>query len=149
MIRALVMSASLSAAACSNSIGPLELRQLAQAESRWKSRGIENYTFEMRTSCFCPPEVTDWAVVEVRDGKIVSARSLTGKPLGGIALESRKTVDQLFDAARPPYQEWVGDVDFEFHDEPGYPVRINLLGKPNIADAGTLYEARNLVAISP
>ena len=149
MIRGTVIYAFLAIAACSNSIGPLALRQLAQAESRWKSRGIQDYTFEMRTSCFCPPEITEWAVVEVRDGKIVSARTLTGTPLTGISLDSRKTVEELFDAARPPYQEWVGDVEFDFHTELGYPLRVNLMGKRNIADAGTLYEARNLVAISP
>jgi len=149
MIRGLVIYATVSVAACSNSIAPVELRQLVEAESHWKSRGIRSYTFEMRTSCFCPQEITEWAVVEVRAGQIVAARSLTGTPLTGISLESRKTVHELFDAAKPPYQEWIGDVEFDFHDDLGYPLRINLIGKPNIADAGTLYEARNLVAISP
>lgn len=134
---------------CTSSVGPLSLKQLAQAESRWKSRNIQSYDYEMRTGCFCPPEVTEWAVVEVRNGQIVSARSLTGIPLTGFALTSRKTVEQLFKAARPPYEDWVGSVDFDFDAELGYPLRVNLSSKPNIADAGAVYEARNLKPISP
>ena len=140
---------SLSVVACSNALVPGELHQLAQAESRWKSRNIQSYEYEMRTGCFCPPEVTEWAVVEVRNGQIVSARSLAGTPLTGFALTSRKTVEQLFKAARPPYEDWVGSVDFDFDAELGFPVRVNLSSKPNILDAGAVYEARNLRPISP
>jgi hypothetical protein len=140
---------SLPVSGCTNSLGPSDLRKLAQAESRWKSKHIQSYTFEMRTSCFCPVEVNEWAVVEVRNGEIVTARSLTGTPLTGFALSSRKTVEQLFDAARPPYEDWLGGVDFDFDAELGYPLRVSLIGKPNIADAGVVYDARNLKPISP
>ena len=140
---------SLPVSGCSNALVPRELHQLAQAESRWKSRNIQDYTFEMRTGCFCPPEVNEWAVVDVRNGQIVSARSLTGTLFTGFALTSRKTVQQLFDAARPPYGDWVGDVDFQFDAQLGYPLRVNLISKPNIADAGAVYEARNLKPITP
>lgn len=81
--------------------------------------------------------------------EIVSAQSLTGTPLKGFALSSRKTVEQLFDAARPPYADWVGDVVFDFDTELGYPRRVNLTSKPGIADAGAVYEARNLKPITP
>ncbi len=140
---------SLPVSGCSSTVGPRSLRELSQAESRWKSRNIENYTFEMRTSCFCPPEVNEWAVVEVRNRQIVSARSLTGAPFTGFALTSRKTVEQLFDVARPPYQDWVADVEFAFDAQLGYPLRVSLSSKPTIADAGAVYEARNLKSVTP
>lgn len=140
---------SLPVSGCTNSLSPFDLRKLDQAESRWESKHIQNYTFEMRTGCFCPSEVNEWAVVEVRNGEIVSARSLTGTPLTGFGLSSRKTVEQLFDAARPPYADWVGEVEFDFDAELGYPLHVNLTSKPNIADAGAVYEARNLKPISP
>ncbi len=77
--------------------------------------------------------------------QIVSARTPGGGAvLTGIARTSRKTVGQLFDAARPPYEEWVGRVDLEFDSQLGYPVEVSLGGKPNILDAGVVYEARNL-----
>jgi hypothetical protein len=141
--------ASLSIIGCSNALAPGELHRLAQAQSRWKSRNIQHYTFEMRTGCFCPPEVNEWGVVEVRNGHIVSARTLAGTPLTGFGLSSRKTVEQLFEAAKPPYADWVGDVDFDFDGQLGYPLRVDLTSKPNIADAGVVYEARNLKAITP
>ncbi|MEO8187763.1 MAG: DUF6174 domain-containing protein [Burkholderiaceae bacterium] len=129
---------------CTNPFGSREERQLREAEARWKSHNIADYTFEMRTTCFCPPEMYEWAVVEVRGGLVASARSLTGEALTGFSLTSRKTVDQLFDAVRPPYQDWVGRVDFDFDRDLGYPLRLQLDGKPNIADAGVVYEARSL-----
>lgn len=135
----------LSLSSCLDPFGSREERQLREAEARWKSRNIADYTFEMRTGCFCPPELLEWAVIEVRNGQIVSATSLTGAALTDVSLSSRKTVDQLFDAVRPPYDDWVGDVDFQFDSQLGYPLRLSLVGKPNITDAGVVYEARSLV----
>ncbi len=129
---------------CTNPFESRNEPQLRDAEARWRTRNISAYTFEMRTICFCPPEINEWAVVEVEQEQIVSARTLSGVTLTGIARTSRKSVAQLFDAAIPPYGEWVGRVDLKFDSELGYPVRISLEGKPNILDAGVVYEARNL-----
>lgn len=60
------------------------------------------------------------------------------------SITSRKTVDQLFDAVGPPYQDWGGRVDFDFDSDLGYSLRLQLDGKPNIADAGVVYETRSL-----
>ncbi|HVF40395.1 MAG TPA: DUF6174 domain-containing protein [Gemmatimonadaceae bacterium] len=131
-------------AGCINPFGSREERELDRAAALWRSKNITSYTFEMRTSCFCPPEINEWAIVDVRNGQIVGARSLTGTPLTGIALTSRKTVDQLFEAGRPPHEQWVDHIEFDYDPQLGYPTRLVLEGKRNIADAGVAYEARNL-----
>jgi hypothetical protein len=134
----------LALTACLGVLDPGESRQLREAEERWEAAGIDDYTFEMRTSCFCPPEIYEWAVVEVRDGVVVGAKTLDGEPLASWGLTSRKTVEQLFDVAHGG-EDWIEDIDFQFDEELGYPRRIELISSRNVADAGAVYEARNLV----
>lgn len=139
----LVLLAALALTGCINFLDPWETTEFRQAERKWKAVGIDDYRYEMRTSCFCPPESHEWAVVEVRNNQVVSASRLNGAPLTGFSLASRKTVDELFDAVRID-EEWVGDVTYDFDLELGYPLRISIEGKKNVADAGVVYEARNL-----
>ena len=147
MRRSLSIAGLLFFQACAGPVSPRESEQLRNAERRWARANIDNYTFEMRSSCFCPPEVYEWAVVEVRDGIVVAARTLGGAPLSGFGLTSRKTVEQLFDQAHARY-DWLEDIDFEFDDVLGYPLFVELRSKSTIADAGVRYEARNLVPLS-
>jgi hypothetical protein len=128
---------------CLNSLDPWESNEFRLAERKWNAADIDDYRYEMRTSCFCPPEYHEWAVVEVRNNQVVSAASLDGTPVSGFSLASRKTVDELFDAVRID-NEWVGDVSFDFDRDLGYPLLISIGAKKNVADAGVVYEARNL-----
>ena len=139
----IVLLAALTFIGCTNSLDPWERNEFRLAERKWNAADIEDYRYEMRTSCFCPPEDHEWAVVEVRNNQVVSAHSLDGTPVTGYSLASRKTVDELFAAVRIDH-EWVGDVTFDFDRELGYPLRISIEGKKNVADAGVVYEARNL-----
>ena len=139
-----LLAACVLTAACVGVLNPRDAERLQRAEEVWNSLAVTEYTFEMRTSCFCGQEVTEWAIVDVRNGQVVSAKSLSGVPLTGYALESRKSVEQLFEIARTYRSDWIADVDFEFDEELGYPLSVNFISKPNIADAGVLYEARNL-----
>lgn len=138
-----VLLATFALTGCLNSLDPWERNEFRHAERKWDAAGIDDYRYEMRTSCFCPPEYHEWAVVEVRNDQVVSARSLDGTPVSSFSLASRKTVNELFDAVRIDH-EWVGDVTFDFDRDLGYPLRISIDGKKNVADAGVVYEARNL-----
>ena len=131
-----------------NPFGVSEEDELADAEKLWERSNIRDYSFEMRTSCFCPPEIIEWARVTVQNRAIVSVTSLTGTPLSGNARDSRKTVDQLFAAVKPPLPDWVDRVDFNFDPQYGYPVSLRLESRKDVLDAGIIYEARNLQPIS-
>ncbi len=144
--RILVPLLVIAGAACGTPLGPYDVRALRDAEALWKRQNIDDYRFEMRTSCFCPPEITEWAIVEVHDDKVVGARSLDGVALSGIALTSRKTVNGLFAEVKADRGDWVADVELEFHDEWGYPTRILFESDQSVTDAGVIYEARNLIA---
>ena len=143
MRRTLLIPAVLALTACLDVISPGEERTLRDAERKWDRANITNYTYEMRTGCFCPPEIHEWAIVRVRDRQVVSATTLDGTPLAGFDLASRLTVEELFGIAHSRH-DWLDDIDFDFNEELGYPVRIELISKRNIADAGAVYEARNL-----
>jgi hypothetical protein len=126
-----------------------EEQERADAQRQWQRSNIRSYSFEMRRGCFCPPEITEWARVTVQNGVIIGVTSLTGTALSGIARDSRLTVDQLFAAVKRPYPEWVAHVDFTFDAVYGYPLRLHLESKPDILDAGLVYEARNLQPFIP
>src|SRR5436309_13665154 len=63
-----VLAASLTA--CESPLSPGELRALADAEARWAGRGSQDYTFEIRRSCFCEPLITQWARGDVLGGQM-------------------------------------------------------------------------------
>lgn len=131
-------------ASCTGVFEPGEAERLRQAQARWVAQGIDDYTFETRTLCFCGPEVYEWAIVEVRNDRVVSATTLDGLPLNEYGLGARKTVNQLFETAWTARGEWIADVDFSFDSQLGYPTEIDLIAKKNVADGGATYEARNL-----
>ena len=139
----IVLSLVFALTGCLNSLDPWERNEFRLAERKWDAAGIDDYRYEMRTSCFCPPEYYEWAGVEVRNNQGVSAHSLEGTPVSGFSLASRKPVDELFDAVRMDH-EWIDDVTFDFDRDLGYPLLISIGAKKNVADAGVVYEARNL-----
>jgi hypothetical protein len=146
MNRVLLAAAVFSLSGCINPLTPGEARRLQDAEEKWERAGIRNYQYEMRTSCFCPPEMNEWAIVTVSNGAVVSATRLDGTPFTDWGLTSRKTVEELFEVARASYS-WLEDTDFEFDKTYGYPLLIEHRSKSNVADAGAVYEARNLVPL--
>jgi hypothetical protein len=80
--------------ACASSMTAAE-REMGTARDRWRSHGFVNYDFTVRQLCFCPVEITQPTRVEVRNGVVVSARSVeTG---AAVDLRTGKTIDEIFD----------------------------------------------------
>lgn len=142
----LVIAVCSLAAACGGSgpLAPNELRQLVAAERRWAARGFGDYAYEVRVLCFCPPEINEWKVVDVRGGRVTAVRDLAGVAIPPERWYGRPTVEELFTRARGPYDEWVASVEMAFDPALGFPTRLAFISKPNIADAGAVYEARNV-----
>jgi hypothetical protein len=145
-----LLAAALLGTACSGdtllSFG--ETRNLLQGEARWTASPARNaYRYEVRQVCFCPVELSRWTVVEVRDGVVVSARTLTGQELPPEWRESFPTVERLFSFLRPADRRDLEQMEAEFDQRHGYPTFISLGYNPRIADAGLTVYARNLVAI--
>jgi hypothetical protein len=142
-------SVALSAASCTPAADPLPGRaqveeniaeSLRQRWEQWQATGIRSYGFNLERSCFCPVETIAPARVDVRDGEVVSVRSLTdGRQL---PVQSVPTVDSLFRwAIREARQN--GHVEVSYDPRLSYPVRLVIGTLAN--DAGTSYHVADLV----
>jgi hypothetical protein len=92
--RAGMFFATAALASCASSMTPAE-REMGSARDRWRSHGFVSYDFTVRQLCFCPVEITQPTLVQVRNGAVVSATSVeTG---AAVDLRTGKTIDEIFD----------------------------------------------------
>jgi hypothetical protein len=108
---------------------------------------------EMRVGCFCPPEIFEWARVEVVGGQVIRVVLGSGEEITeGYRLAWWDTVDQLFEQLAGyvgDSKEYLKDVRFRFDADLGYPTEINLIAHENIADGGSTVYLRNLAPFTP
>lgn len=152
--RTLLLVLLASACADANPLSPHELSVLASAEARWKSRPFANYTYEIRQSCFCPPEVNQWTRVTVRDGHVVAADRVPPDSLyPPTTLQYWQPIDSLFARLRRNASDSsiggvYSDIVVEYDPVLGYPTRIEWREKPTVADAGAVYTLRNVMPLN-
>jgi hypothetical protein len=140
--------------ACSGSsiAGPGDAQEFARAKARWDARSFQDYRFEIRTFCFCPPEMTQWNRVVVRDGVVESATPVDENPVYPLSTTVYfRPIDTLFadllqamsqGDIKSPYSKIIVDYDPEL----GYPRRVEYRSKPTVADAGATIALRNVQA---
>jgi hypothetical protein len=131
-----VLAAGLSA--CESPLSSSERLRLAEGEAKWAARGYGDYSIEMRRSCFCLPEVTAWARVEVVSGTVARVILIDS---GEIITDSRRTywstVEQLFRSLRETDEgDWLDDIRFTLDPVLGYPTEVSWISTPNVQDAG-------------
>lgn len=136
-------------ASCHSPISFNDRKLLAVAEEKWARRGFTDYAFEMRRSCFCPPELSDWSRVEVRGGAVQRVVLLSS---GTVITDFRRdywpTVEELFEAIhRAAAVDWVERVELEFDETLGFPTLIRWISAPNVLDAGGTDYLRNAVPL--
>ena len=132
-------------AACESPLSSSEWRLLAQGQAKWAARGYGNYSIEMRRSCFCAPEVNDWARVEVVAGTVSRVTLLqSGEVITDFRLSYWSTVEQLFHSLRETDDEdWLEDIEFTLDPVLGYPSEIRWISPDNVLDAGAIQFLRN------
>ena len=135
----------VSLAGCESPLSPGELRLLAQAEARWGARSFQDYAIEMRQACFCPPEATQWARLEVRSGRIARVILLdTGAEVPPDKLAYFRTVEQVFAFIRQANNaDWLEDVVAAYDRQLGFPTQVDFVPKRGILDAGSTFYLRN------
>jgi len=115
--------------------GSGQLLELQQRRAAWIARGITNYRFRLRISCFCGGDITRPVIIEVRNGAIATVRDVgTGKPVSNTS--PYPTVTGLFDAAIAERSRG-GNVSVAYDRAVGIPVRLEVGTIAN--DAGVLY----------
>jgi len=131
--------------ACESPLSSSERRLLAEGQAKWAARGYGDYSIEMRRSCFCLPEVTAWARVEVMAGTVARVILIDS---GEIITDSRRTywstVEQLFSSLRETDEEdWLEDIEFTLDPVLGYPTEIRWIAPDNVLDAGAIQFLRS------
>src|SRR5574338_1094521 len=140
-------AAICSATACdlTSVVDARHLAPLARAESRWKDRPFTDYTYEIRISCFCPPEINQWTRVTVRDGAVTAAAAIDPDPNFPInTLQYWQPIDSvfanLFRAMRTSSsQTYLDAIIVDYDPVLGFPSNIEYRARSNVADGGAVY----------
>lgn len=74
-----------------------ERHALESARRRWASQTLRDYEFVYKADCNCPPDLTRWSLVTVRDGAVDTVRFVDGGYPAMIGTTAYPTVEQLFD----------------------------------------------------
>lgn len=128
---------------------PSEMRRATRALARWEARGFADYSYEIRSACFCGPEASSWAKVEVRGGVVTGAWSVeTGAPYPAHLLGIWHPVDDLFGRIlRDHDDEFLVDVRADFDPATGFPTYLSFSYDSRIADAGGAHYLRHLTPL--
>jgi len=138
----------------SDIFSPGDIRELASARARWAARPFADYSYEIRTFCFCPPEVGQWTRVSVRNGAVSAVEAVDANPQFPITLLNYwNPIDTLFaNLDRAMSQSDLGGyyaaIEVDYDVALGYPKFIEYRAKPTVADAGATIEVRNVLPLS-
>lgn len=134
----------------SDLVDPDDFRELAAAEAQWRARSFGDYSYEIRILCFCPPEITQWTRVTVRDGAVTAAEAVDPNPAYAItSLQYWQPIDSLFVDLRRRMtdrasQTYLDAIVAEYDPELGYPTNIEYRTKTNVIDGGSQFLLRNV-----
>jgi Family of unknown function (DUF6174) len=101
-----------------------EQRRLDSARDRWRRRGAHHYRLRLALRCFCPSEITAPAVIFVRNGHPLNARS---------HLRRAATVTRLLRIVQSAIDERVSGLSVRY-DSRGIPRSIGIDSRRQIAD---------------
>jgi hypothetical protein len=108
-----------------------ERASLDSARTRWSALDLQNYQFETRKGCLCPPEEQQWRHIEVRDGHIVAVipDGSQATTLQRIAEPGWWTIDELFASivARADSATET-DLRISYDASLGYPTSVREIG---------------------
>jgi len=148
------IAVALTACAHSSIAGPGDVIEFTRAKARWDARTFVHYSFEIRTFCFCPPEMTQWTRVVVRNGVVEGATPVEANPeYPPPSTTYYQPIDSLFSNLRRAMSEGdirshYSDIIVEYDSQLGYPTHIEYRSKPNIADGGATIDVRNVQPIN-
>ena len=141
----MVLALLLASVACESPSSSARARVEADARDQWNERGFSNYSFEMRQSCFCAVETTQWARIEVVDGavrRVVLVAS--GADVSEELFPVFPTIESLFDQLEAEQPTWIERIEAEYDTELGFPTLVKIVSKPEVADADATYYLRNV-----
>lgn len=133
--------------ACGLLTAPDEEDRLADARLRWAAQGQLNYSYEIRSDCFCGL-AGRWIEVTVIGDAVVSGRYLdSNTAVEPNLLPALPTVLDLFDRIRDAVKADAVLLQVEYAAHDGHPVRINVDLRYTVADEEYQLQSRNLMGL--
>ena len=126
---AVVALALLLSAACERAASPaapdgVDFSAIADASQRWQAYGLKDYVVEQKRSCYCALP-RGFVRLTVRDNKIIGGVDVTTtQPVPPQALQSYKTVDEMFAWLRDVKAHNPARLAIDYDARFGYPERI-------------------------
>ncbi len=118
-----------------------DLSEVAQQRRQWERLGIDTYEYDLTVLCFCAH--VDPVRVQVRADTVFSAILVeTGAPVEEPF--RARTIDELFDVIEDALAQKAHQLDVEYDDTFGYPTRVYIDYRINIADEELTFVAENL-----
>ena len=136
VLSTMLMALLISGSECAGSTGPEATLQTARA--KWARHGFDDYSITISRSCECLVEMSEPAVVVVRDGVVESRTYVrTGLPVRPEFAGGFPSVEGLFeDIEEGLAGEGNGNLSVDYHPVFGYPVRY-VFGDPAVDAPGT------------
>jgi len=111
--------------------------------SQWKALNIENYEFEQRVICFCPPPAGRFHKITVESGAIVEIVDLEDGSSVSDEYNFFKTISQLLEFVESINPDSVAVFNIEYDSGIGFPSSIYVDFSHRIADEEIGYETSN------
>ena len=122
----LIFVIGLLAGACIYGYSP-ERSTIMENEARWNSLAPENYEFDYRRICFCPPEYTAQVVIEVRDRKVWTVEyKLSEMHLDPPDTTGYPTIPDLFELLIKAEGRGAAKMRMAFDDIFGFPMDVDI-----------------------
>lgn len=104
-----------------------DLTRLTEHRQQWEAHRITDYRYTLQILCFCPPEIRQPVVIEVRNDATVS---ITAVESGAVVdLEHFKrldTIEELFDLIEAALIGKAARVDVTYDPTWGFPTHISI-----------------------
>lgn len=125
-----------------------EAAQLQQNRQKWAQQNLESYRYTLQVGCFCPPEVRQPVVVEVRNGKVASIAAVeSGKSVNPEYFQDYDSVAKLFEIVEDAIAQDAYRLDIAYDETLGYPTQINIDYNQYMADEERYLTIKNLEPI--
>ncbi len=136
--------AALVVSACGGITGPGENDRLEAARRRWATDGQHDYSYEVRSDCFCGL-AGRWIEVTVLGDRVASGRYLdSGVEVERNLIGALPAVPDLFARVADAVSAHPVLLQVEYDPRDGHPTRINVDVSYRIADEEYLLQSRNL-----
>jgi hypothetical protein len=135
-------------------VGPRDFRRFEEAKAMWEARSFTDYSYEIRTFCFCPPEIVRWTRVTVRGGVVVAAEAVELDPNFPITtLSLWQPIDSVFASLQRTLENadensYIASLHVEYDAQLGYPTLIELRARPTVADGDFEKNLRNVIPLN-